>query len=233
MKTKFFTLVTLSIFVLLIIGCKKENPESLFTVEKETYFVSEPVSFSNESKLGSTYYWNFGDGNSSKLKNPSHTYEFQGEYVVTLQVMGAKKTEPSEFSKTINIENSNSLNGIDDILKNSFWECDSITNLYYNCNSMTATMDNSLKSEGQNIRFTNDGIVMRKLYNTNIFVSDYIIISDSELIIITPQLQDELWQYEINGDRLTMVRDRRQLCSQDGTNLNYNGYLNKYHYKKG
>ncbi|MEM7105431.1 MAG: PKD domain-containing protein [Bacteroidota bacterium] len=30
--------------------------------------------------------WNFGDGNFSDLQNPSHAYEFQGTYMVSLQV---------------------------------------------------------------------------------------------------------------------------------------------------
>jgi flagellin-like protein len=33
-----------------------------------------------------TYWWNFGDGNTSSSKNPSHTYDQSGQYTVTLIV---------------------------------------------------------------------------------------------------------------------------------------------------
>ena len=33
-----------------------------------------------------TYFWNFGDGNTSNIQNPQHTYNSNGNYVVTLTV---------------------------------------------------------------------------------------------------------------------------------------------------
>lgn len=30
--------------------------------------------------------WNFGDGNESNLQNPSHQYQDEGEYTITLEV---------------------------------------------------------------------------------------------------------------------------------------------------
>lgn len=44
------------------------------------------VSFQNYSitSRSSSFVWNFGDGNTSSLKNPMHTYQSSGSYIVSL-----------------------------------------------------------------------------------------------------------------------------------------------------
>ena len=42
------------------------------------------VQFSNLTTLGSTYIWDFGDGNTSNAFEPSHTYASDGVYTVSL-----------------------------------------------------------------------------------------------------------------------------------------------------
>lgn len=42
------------------------------------------VNFNNTSTNGSTFQWNFGDGNTSTQTSPSHTYTSNGTYNVTL-----------------------------------------------------------------------------------------------------------------------------------------------------
>ena len=48
------------------------------------------IQFTNQSTPGTggttTYYWDFGDGFTSSLENPTHTYTTYGNYSVTLQV---------------------------------------------------------------------------------------------------------------------------------------------------
>ena len=45
----------------------------------------ETVSFVNQSTISNShYYWNFGDGTSSYLKNPTHNFPESGKYFVTL-----------------------------------------------------------------------------------------------------------------------------------------------------
>jgi len=50
--------------------------------------VPTQISFSNKSKNGISYLWNFGDGSTSTLFNPTHTYTKSGIYTVTLNVDG-------------------------------------------------------------------------------------------------------------------------------------------------
>jgi len=40
--------------------------------------------FKNTSEAGATFHWDFGDGNTSGLQNPTHTYAVPGTYIVTL-----------------------------------------------------------------------------------------------------------------------------------------------------
>jgi hypothetical protein len=48
------------------------------------------VTFTNTSSLKmQTYNWNFGDGNTSTLKDPMHTYTSKGNYTVTLTAYDA------------------------------------------------------------------------------------------------------------------------------------------------
>jgi len=49
------------------------------------------VQFTDTSEFGPyVWLWNFGDGNTSTLQNPSHTYDTSGTYTVNLTVTNAK-----------------------------------------------------------------------------------------------------------------------------------------------
>jgi gliding motility-associated-like protein len=47
------------------------------------------VNFNNLSTGSTSWLWNFGDGTTSALQNPSHTYNATGNYTVTLIATGA------------------------------------------------------------------------------------------------------------------------------------------------
>ncbi len=46
--------------------------------------VNETFRMINNSEFGSRYEWNFGDGNSSTLREPEHRYSRRGTYTITL-----------------------------------------------------------------------------------------------------------------------------------------------------
>jgi gliding motility-associated-like protein len=74
--------------------------------------LGEPIQFTNKSLIRSatTYKWFFGDGDSSNLKDPSHTYVAGGTYKVML-ILSDKATcnLADTLFKTVYISGSNNL----------------------------------------------------------------------------------------------------------------------------
>lgn len=79
-------------------GCVTSNSETIVVNTVDAIFVATPTSgvtplivdFGNNSVNGSTYIWDFGDGNvdtTFSLTNPQYTYTDNGTYFVTLTVI--------------------------------------------------------------------------------------------------------------------------------------------------
>jgi hypothetical protein len=47
------------------------------------------VTFTNTTTNSTTWQWSFGDGNTSTLENPTHTYASNGSYVISLTANSA------------------------------------------------------------------------------------------------------------------------------------------------
>ncbi|MEI8053660.1 MAG: PKD domain-containing protein [Bacteroidota bacterium] len=63
------------------------------------------VHFTNSSANAVSYSWNFGDGGTSSLANPTHLYGTQGNYSVTLTTTAANGcTKTTTMSQYINIQ---------------------------------------------------------------------------------------------------------------------------------
>lgn len=65
-----------------------EAPKAAFTVDRTSDCVGlASFQFTDQSQNIAQYYlWNFGDGGTSDLPNPSHTYTATGKYTVSLKV---------------------------------------------------------------------------------------------------------------------------------------------------
>lgn len=57
-----------------------------------------PVSFTNNSSNGNTFFWNFGDNTTSTQVNPTHSYQGAGTYDVTLIVSDSSGCYSSDTS---------------------------------------------------------------------------------------------------------------------------------------
>lgn len=64
-----------------------ECPIADFRVDNNVSPVSIPVSFTNLSQSATSYFWDFGDGNTSTATNPQHTYQDAGTYSVELSAI--------------------------------------------------------------------------------------------------------------------------------------------------
>lgn len=107
----------------------KPNPDFIFLGQ----CLGSPTQFADQTTVStggdpiSSYFWDFGDGNTSTLQNPTHTYAMPGNYNVSLTVqtnanpdlscpmtISKNITIFSQFSPTTStpyIENFNSNNG--------------------------------------------------------------------------------------------------------------------------
>jgi PKD repeat protein len=61
-------------------------PTAAFTSSCSALTCSFADESSDEDGTVETWSWEFGDGNSSTLRNPSHSFEAAGDYQVTLTV---------------------------------------------------------------------------------------------------------------------------------------------------
>jgi PKD repeat protein/DNA-binding transcriptional ArsR family regulator len=77
--------------ILIISDPQNQIPVAVITVDLGVVNISEPVSFFGDGSYdpdGSivSYFWEFQDGNTSSLENPSHVFEDPGDYAVSLTV---------------------------------------------------------------------------------------------------------------------------------------------------
>ena len=63
-----------------------EGPTAAFTPSADTLCLNSPFTFVNNSVGGSSFFWDFGDGNTSGMFQPTHEYALPGSYTVTLIV---------------------------------------------------------------------------------------------------------------------------------------------------
>lgn len=78
-----------------------------FATAYDTYQVDEIIYFNNCSQNVVNYYWDFGDGTTSTVAYPSHSYNQKGNYQVTLTAYG--QDSRSETSHTVTIDGSTDL----------------------------------------------------------------------------------------------------------------------------
>src|SRR5690606_24177349 len=83
------------------------QPDAEFHTADTNYCLNVPINFINTSTgNGLTSTWDFGDGGSSTLQNPTHTYTAPGIYVVTLYVQDAAGClDTFVLNPDINIQN--------------------------------------------------------------------------------------------------------------------------------
>jgi PKD repeat protein len=74
-------------------GCGKDKDstpavDANFSISGYENPVPCTISFINTSSNATNYLWNFGDGSTSTISNPTHTYTLAGSYLLTLKATG-------------------------------------------------------------------------------------------------------------------------------------------------
>jgi len=96
----------LSLLFLVIVVCivpasaLLQPPVANFTVDRWQGHALDPIQFTDTSTGNPvSWYWDFGDGKSSTLQNPEHTYSYLGVYSVELKVANAAGSNISASRK--------------------------------------------------------------------------------------------------------------------------------------
>jgi hypothetical protein len=108
MKKYIFVIIITFASSFLFNSCKKESvlAEANFTFSGSLDSIPAQIQFTNNS-FGISYVWDFGDGTSSKEKNPTHLYSKYGLFKVILTAIGTNNKDT--LTKYINIKNQSSL----------------------------------------------------------------------------------------------------------------------------
>jgi PKD repeat protein len=78
------------------------KPIANFTFTNNNCTAPCAVAFTNSSQNATTYFWDFGDGSTSTLTSPSHTYQQGGNYSVLLKASTNTSSEQIVKVLTIN-----------------------------------------------------------------------------------------------------------------------------------
>lgn len=77
-------------------------PVACFTASSSTIKVGDSVIFANCSQKAETYLWDFGDGNTSILENPTHHFSDAGSF--TIQLTASNALGNSQKTSSISVE---------------------------------------------------------------------------------------------------------------------------------
>ncbi|WP_162197404.1 PKD domain-containing protein, partial [Methanosarcina mazei] len=77
-----------------------KSPVAAFSSNVTDGYAPLTVQFTDLSANAAEWNWNFGDGETSTVQNPAHTYSTAGEYNATLTVANANGTGSSSSTIT-------------------------------------------------------------------------------------------------------------------------------------
>ena len=80
------------------------TPLADFTVDPGLHCAGAPVQFTNNSPAPAGLQWDFGDGGTSDLSAPVHSYAVAGTYTVTLTVAATTTPCPAMVSHTVTVQ---------------------------------------------------------------------------------------------------------------------------------
>ncbi len=108
----FKVLGVLSLFLLAVgTGGSVSAPSASFVMAPMNPAANSPVQFTDTSAGATSWSWNFGDGTTSTVQSPAHTYAAGGTYMVTLTVGGMSGSSTANQMVAVTPEGTLRLNG--------------------------------------------------------------------------------------------------------------------------
>ena len=68
------------------------SPKAAFSASPLEVCTGQPIQFTDESVGAVQWHWDFGDGNTSDVRNPSHAFSYAGNFSIWLEVTGTAPT---------------------------------------------------------------------------------------------------------------------------------------------
>jgi len=105
---------------IIVTGTSSQTPTAAFSASPSSGNTPLSVTFTDSSTGSPTAWnWNFGDGTSSAVQNPVHTYSTAGSYSVTLEVSNSAGSNTTTKSSYIKVTANSTTNATIPVV--SFW----------------------------------------------------------------------------------------------------------------
>jgi hypothetical protein len=104
---------------------------SYFSNSSDTLMLGDNFTPTNQSSNAISYGWVFGDGNTSNLATPTHTYNQIGSYLVNLRAQQTS-TCYEDFNKLITVVNATGINNINALENINTWINNGVLNVTLN-----------------------------------------------------------------------------------------------------
>lgn len=158
------------LMVLLFLASCTPTVTPKFTFSPEMPRAGQTVTFTNSSISGEDWDWSFGDGTSSRVKNPTKTYSNPGTYNVTLR---ADSNNRFVVLKEIVVYDTiptilASINGTDQVEAVNYYEYFTLSTIQYNPNSLAVVHEWEFSENAQGegiVGGKSSGATVRVLFN--------------------------------------------------------------------
>ena len=172
-----------------IYAFKDVPPVANFTASQTTGGVPIKIQFTDDSPSTTSWYWNFGDGTTSILQNPTHTYTAIGNYTVTETVTGPGGNSSttlniilSPIPPVVNFTATNS-NGSSPLIVQFTDESQYATSWLWNFGDGTnSTLENPIYTYNKTGIYTVTETVTNPYGNNSLTQINFITVNDNRLI---------------------------------------------------